>query len=177
MKNKNVFIAIILILGFVVYYHFVLSVQLQKIGLINNQIKVQSKLLEQNSIEKELIQNKILIKTNNFKLNILKRKMPLSVDIQKSIIDIKNISEKNNIHIKNVQIGNPISIPIIEKSILYENYINFTVTGLYDNLISFINELNNLKFINSIKDIKISVYQNEIQTEFYILIYSIEGDY
>ncbi len=177
MKNKNVFTAIILILVFVVYYRFVLSGQLQKISLINSQIKVQSKLLEQNSIEKELLQNKILIKMNNFKLNILKRKVPLSVDIQKNIINIKNISEKNNIQIKNVQIENSIPIPITEKITLYENYINFTVTGLYNNLILFINELNNLKFINFIKYIKMSVYLNEVQTEFYILIYSIEGDY
>jgi len=177
MRNKNIFAIFILILVCVVYYRFVLSVQLQKINLINSQIKVQSKLLQQHSIEKELIQNKILIQMNNFKLNILKRKTPLSVDIQKNIIDIKNISEKNNIQIKNVQIENHIPIPITEKNTLYENYINFTVTGLYNNLILFINKLNNLKFIHSIKDIKISVYQSEVQTEFYILIYSIEGDY
>lgn len=177
-KIKNVFVVIVLILVSIIYYQFYLSIQLQKIVSINNQIKIKSQLLKQNSIEvEELIKNKILVHINNFKLNILNQKVPLTVNMQKNIVDIKNISEKNNIQIKNIKIESENLFLEEEQFTIYEKPINLIVIGKYNDLVLFVNEINSLKSIYSINNLNISVHENQVQAEFYISIYLIEGEY
>lgn len=178
IKNKKLFIILIFISFLTMYYRFALSAQIKQINNLNNEIKLKKQLLSENPINLEkIIQNKILIYLNNFKIAILYKKIPSYIDIEQDIDSIMKLAQNNSIHLKNIQIETQVPLTIDEQTTVYEKSIKLSVTGKHNDLNLFINKINTLKPLHIIKNNKIFINEKYIQADFYISVYSIEGEH
>lgn len=178
IKNKNLFIILILVSFSTMYYRFALSAQIEQINKLDNEIKVKKQLLSENPINSQkIIQNTILIYLNNFKIIKLYKKIPFYIDIEQDINSIMKLAKNNNIQFKNIQIETQVPITIDEQTTVYEKSIKLSIIGTYNDLNLFINKINTLNPLHIIKNISISINEKYIQADFYISVYSIEGEH
>lgn len=178
IKNKNLFIILILISLSAIYYRFALSSQIGQINSLNSEIQLKKQLINENSVNSEkIIQNKILIYLNNFKISILHKKIPSYISIEQDIDSIMKLAQSSNIQLKNIQIETQVPVTINDQITVYEKPIKLSVTGKYNDLNLFMNKFNTLKPLHIIKNSKISISEKYIQADFYISVYSIGGEH
>lgn len=172
------FISIILILSLCIWclvYNLSLKSNIYKLRNLNFEIE--------SNLEKIVLKKYDLnhLKENTLKLNWLELKnkslksmIPLNLNLNKYIIEFKNIINKYNLNLKDFNYKNYILINI-ENTDLYEIPIELSVTGLEQKIMEFIKKLNTSNDIYNLKSINLNINSDGItEANLYLSTYALE---
>lgn len=172
------FISIILILSLCIWclvYNLSLKSNIYKLRNLNFEIE--------SNLEKIVLKKYDLnhLKENTLKLNWLELKnkslksmIPLNLNLNKYIIEFKNIINKYNLNLKDFNYKNYILVNI-ENTDLYEIPIELSVTGLEQKIMEFIKKLNTSNDIYNLKSINLNINSDGItEANLYLSTYALE---
>ncbi len=152
-KKAHIKAVLLLIIVFILLYvscfYFPKKIEVSSVEIIDKKKKIEQLNIQNNQIENIRDKhNKLQKDVSNISEYIIDYS-----NISSFVAEIKNVAEKNNIEL-NISVSNE-EKKEITKFLSYINY-NIKATGKFNNMMSFLNHLENLKYYIDVEKIEIS---------------------